>query len=450
MLSVMGKSIPQSTLPLFPKEIFLLPEFKDCVNRLVGQLGIAQRFRPRLYTYADFVLVKIYAMVTKQSTAAGAESLNRHFQRHYREKFRLQVKPFSDMKRHRRLIPHQTDVDRFFGMLTENEVHFIFGNVLATLNQKIRKETIGGSKLHLLVDNTEYPYYGRLQPPFEVGTHRQPGTRKARLFQGMALQGSGMTLFSEFRVLRHGQYRAKHIGIGADWLKWQGFNISTVLMDREFYRAALVKELKSRGYPSLIPAKKYLRVRQDFLAFLHGKGPLVKQYFFSQTQGAKPWPSSVHVYLALVGHNGQSALEIRRAYQGGRLTIHEAMHQLAGFFTTLRPRKNHARWCRWLSRLYKKRWLQETGFRMLNEVHVSYRNHTPFTQLAQLYLRAIIYNNWQYVLKKSKASKVHRWRMSLCMYQQHLSTKIEEILARSVQQNVKYLQKKRREVYFQC
>ncbi|MCF2141240.1 MAG: hypothetical protein K9W44_14365 [Candidatus Lokiarchaeota archaeon] len=62
---------------------------------------------------------------------------------------------------------------------------------------EIRKEEIKGSKMRLLVDNTEYPYYRKIQPPLEVGTHKQQGTHKTRLFQGFALQGCGHILFSE-------------------------------------------------------------------------------------------------------------------------------------------------------------------------------------------------------------------------------------------------------------
>ncbi|WP_457559533.1 hypothetical protein [Candidatus Harpocratesius sp.] len=55
--------------------------------------------------------------------------------------------------------------------------------------------------MHLLADNTEYRCFGEPKPPFEGGTHKQQGTRKFRLFQGMVLHGCGMTLFSEFRLL---------------------------------------------------------------------------------------------------------------------------------------------------------------------------------------------------------------------------------------------------------
>jgi hypothetical protein len=374
MISTTGRSIPQSVHPPFPRDIFLLGEFKGFVNNLVHRLGIANRFRPRLYTYADFILVKFYAMVTKSSTTAASESLNHYFTQYYQKKVRKRIKTFSDSLRKRRLVPHQTDVDKFFRLLTEKEVLDLFGNVLSELNLIIRKKVIGGSKMRYLVDNTEYAYYGVLNHPFEVGTNRHQGTYKCRLFQGMALQGCGLTLFSEFRLLRYQQYRARHIGVATEWLRFQGFNISYALMDREFYRAALIKELKSRGFHSIIPAKKFQRVKRAFVDYLLGRREITDIYHFSQQPGAQPWPSSVNLQLALTAHNNKSAPQIRQRFRNRQLTLDEAVYKLAGFFTTLPPWRNRNRWCRFLSRSYKKRWMEETGFRMLNQIHKNYRN----------------------------------------------------------------------------
>ncbi len=287
------------------------------------------------------------------------------------------MKFYSDGVRKRRLVPHQTEVDKFFRKLSEKDVHFIFGNILNRLNQEIRRLGIWGSKMRLLVDNTEYPYSGKPKPPFEVETHKQQGTRKSRLFQGMVLHGCGMTLFSEFRLLRYKQYRAKHIGLFAKWLKFQGFNLSYALMDREFYRASLIKELKDQKLPILMRAKKFQKVKSYYEQLLLGNRKLSDIYLFSQAKKTKPWPSSVHVHLVLTAHGSKSALQIRERFRRNQISFDKAVNEIEGFFTTLKPRKNLARWSRWLSRTYKKRWFEETGFRMLNSIHESFRNHHP-------------------------------------------------------------------------
>ncbi|MCF2141372.1 MAG: hypothetical protein K9W44_15040 [Candidatus Lokiarchaeota archaeon] len=436
MSSFTRTTIPQSSLPIFPINLFLRGEFKSYVNKLVGRSEIAQKFRPRLYSYYDFILVKLFALASKKSIDYASDYLNKLLSKHYRKKFNLKLKTFRDGIRKRRLVPHQTDVDKFFRRLSENDVHFIFGNLLNHVNQKIRSHSIGGSKMRLLVDNTEYSYYGKLRPPFEVGTHKQPGTRKARLFQGMAIQGCGMTLFSEFRLLRYKQYRAKHIGLSAKWHKFQGFNLSYALMDREFYRASLIKELKDQKLPVLIPAKKFQKVKKHFEEFLHGKRGLCEKYLFAQTPKTKPWPNSVHVHLVLTAHRSKSALQVREQFRRKKLTFDKAVEEIEGFFTTLDPRKNLARWSRWLSRTYKKRWFEETGFRMLNSIHESFRNHHPFPQLAQIYLRSYIFNCWQFYRKQQIKCHTKLWKTSLNVYQSSLTDVIEREMLESTKENV--------------
>ncbi|MHA1775904.1 MAG: hypothetical protein DRO88_11850 [Promethearchaeia archaeon] len=73
--------------------------------------------------------------------------------------------------------------------------------------------------------------------------------------------------------------------------------------------------------------------------------------------------------LVLTAHGSQSALKIRARFRRNQISFDEAMHEIEGFFTTLKPRRNLARWSRWLSRTYKKRWFEETRFRMLNAIH---------------------------------------------------------------------------------
>lgn len=74
-----------------------------------------------------------------------------------------------------------------------------------------------------------------------------------------------------------------------------------------------------------------------------------------------------------MGHNDQSAHQIRQKYRQGVLGFDQALKKLSAFFTTMSSWKNQKRWARYLTRLYKKRWNEETGFRMLNSIHWRYR-----------------------------------------------------------------------------
>lgn len=350
-----GTSILHSSAFPFPINFFDFRDFKVLVEGLVAGAGIGKRFKPRLYSYADFVLVKMYAMIKGMSTHNAAEYLNAYLSRKIERQFCQQIKSFSDGIRKRRLVPHQTDVDKFFSLLSEKEVQYIFGNALAELNRRIKKSRIGGSKLHFIVDNTKYPYYGSDRTLYEVGANGLPGTRRCRMFQAYLLHGCGMSLFTEFQPIQRGVYRGKDIGPAVDWLHWNGFRISNALIDREFYRVMILRSLKKRGIGAVLPAKKFIQVQAEFMNYLLNRRPISNPYLFSQSTHQYPNQSSVMVQLSLVGHDDLTAEEIKQDLWAGKITLGEAMQKLAGFFTTIVPWKNSKAFCSWLKRLYKIR-----------------------------------------------------------------------------------------------
>ena len=146
--------------------------------------------------------------------------------------------------------------------------------------------------------------------------------------------------------------------------------------------------------------------------------------------------------LVLTAHRSQSALKIRERFRRNQINFDEAMHEIEGFFTTLKPRRNLARWSRWLSRTYKKRWFEETGFRMLNAIHESFRNRYPSTQLAQIYLRAYVFTESNRLIIALKSGKL------LNVYQSTLKRIIERKMFENIRENVWFLQKEKRGLYF--
>jgi hypothetical protein len=342
MISLQSRAIPQSTDCSFPKDIFILREFKALVNQQVKLLGIAKRFRPRLHSYADYVMVKLYALVREISLHVSAEGLNAFLVKHYQSKYHLAIKNFEDGKRHRRLVPHQTDVDKFFRLLSKKECQTLFGNINMAMCRKIAQYFGLSQRWRFLVDNTEYPYYGKTSTPYEQRTFkRHMGTKTVRMFQGHSVHSQNITLFTDFYLLQKGVGRWLSIPNSTDWLQYNDFRFNYGLMDREFYRVQLIKRLKDRMIPIIMPSKKYAHVKQIIKNYLIKKGPLVSQYLFKQKPGVKPWQTTVWLHIIVVGHDDQPAWKVREEFWDGKLTYDEALKQLSAFFfTTLTPWKN--------------------------------------------------------------------------------------------------------------
>jgi hypothetical protein len=390
----------------------------------------------------------MYATIKAMSIHCAAEYLNMYLCRKIERRFCRQLKLFADGIRKRRLVPHQTDVDNFFSMLSEDEVQYIFGNVLMELNRRIKNSKIGGAKLHFIVDNTKFPYYGPDRTSHEVGSNGLKGTRYCRMFQAFLLNGCGMSLYTEFQPIEKGVYRGKCIGPALDWVQWNGFKISNSLIDREFYRVAIIRCFRRRKVGVVLPAKKFQQVETEFRKYLFNMRPISDNYIFSQSMHQYPNQMSVNVQLSLVGHEDLTAQEIKNDLWAGKINLLEAMKKMAGFFTTIVPWKNANAFCSWLKRVYKIRWNIETAFRIVNLVHESFRNHSWKNQLAQLYIRGYIYNYWQVTKKEAQSQKLSAALRSLREFLRNFSYVFAREFTRYRFDHVISQIKNKMEVYF--
>ncbi|WP_371801682.1 transposase [Candidatus Lokiarchaeum ossiferum] len=270
-----------------------------------------------------------------------------------------------------------------------------------------------------------------------------------RMFQGHSTHCQNITLFTDFYLLQKGVGRWLSIPNSVDWLKFNNFGFNYGLMDREFYRVQLVKMLKDRKIPIIMPAKKYSHVKRRIKNYLLKTAPLVSTYLFKQKPGAKPWQSSVNLHIVIVGHDDQPAWKIRDQFWKKQITYDEAIHHLSAFFTTLDPWKNKRSWAKWLTKTYKIRWNQETGFSSLNRIHEQFRYRYPTVHLAELYLRAMIHNGWQFYRNQGLKQGIHHQELTLFWYRNRMLNQLEEIIVRSSYENVKYLQKRKRRLYFE-
>jgi hypothetical protein len=270
-----------SGIPPFPIDLFFDEEFKLCIDQAVRSTKLPQRFQPRIYSYADFIFPKLYAEAHNQSLEIVTEELNTKFSDWLISHYNKKLKTFADGKRHRRAIPHQTEIDKFTRRLTEKEAQQIFGQVLMEINVRIRKKVMGGAKVRFFADNTQYPYYGNDRTPYEIKANKLKGTKYCRMIQGHQIQGCGMSLFTDFFLLQHRKYRSANLQSSVAWIKFNGFKIAYACLDREFYRVSVFRDLKREKIPTIIPAKKYGRVRNEFKKYLLKQRSISAPYLFS-------------------------------------------------------------------------------------------------------------------------------------------------------------------------
>ena len=264
-------------------------------------------------------------------------------------------------------------------------------------------------KVNVLIDFTEHPYYGRREDKMIKGTNRQKGTKRMRHYLGFSVYSRNTQLFAGLEHVAKGQSKIPLIIDFLFHLFDIGYEFDFIVMDREFYRAELVDEIKSMAGDTLIPAKSYKRIKKIIEEYLCGNGNRIRTYKFSTA------PGGIHrcvqeVYLILNAKKGYSLLSLKRAVQKGSLTLEDARKHVYAIMTTRKPRGKQSSWASRTSRFYKKRWNIETGFSDLNRINRRWKSNHDNVRYLDMFVRMLLYNSWKINKKLIKSTQKKSWR----------------------------------------
>jgi len=165
-------------------------------------------------------------------------------------------------------------------------------------------------------------------------------------------------------------------------------------MDREFYRAELLDEIKGMGGNVLIPTKQYRKVKQFISEYIEGKGGRVRQYKFSSAPGAR-CRFFQHVYLIIKAKQGFSLQGVKRDYKSGKITLKDAQHRIFTIMTTEKPKGRTSSWASRTSLFYRRRWMIETGFSDLNRINRRWKSNHDGVRYLDMFVRMVLYNSWK-------------------------------------------------------
>ena len=255
------KIFPDSILnsgikPLLSNQ-YMLSFFKKFCDEIKSRMWRLKKARNARYEKEDFLKVFFFAEIIGRSIHETSEILNEYFLGERRGR----RKRYAD-GRNRRLIPHQTEVNKFLRLIGMKRVRNILRECLFHQLKEAVDLNVISKKVNILIDFTEHPYYGKRDDKMIKGTNRQKGTKKMRHYLAFSLLSQKTHLFAGLEQIAKGQSKIPLIIQFLDNLLSIGFELNYVIMDREFYRAALLDEIKRRGGNVLIPTKSYKTIKK--------------------------------------------------------------------------------------------------------------------------------------------------------------------------------------------
>ena len=395
----------------------MLAFFKKFCDAITTRIWKYKKPRNWKYTDIDFLKVFFFSEIMGRSIHDSSEMLNEQLLNHQKGRRRT----FTDGRR-RRMIPHQTEVNKYLRKIGLEKARKVLRECLdMQLLNAVDQELISW-KVNVLIDFTEHPYYGKREDKMIKGTNRQKGTKKMRHYLAFSLLSRGVHLYAGLEQVATGRSKIPIIIEHLDHLLDLGFELNYVLMDREFYRAVLLNEIKIRGGNVLIPTKAYKKVRSMLEAYLKNEGNRVRKYTFSTATEAK-CRSFSNVYLIIRAKRGFTLQGVKRDFRKGNISLDDARKRIFAIMTTEKPKGKTSSWASRTALFYRRRWMIETGFSDLNRINRRWRSNHDNMRYLDMLARFLLYNSWKMnkkVLEKSKNRFQHSGTWTLNQNQDRL------------------------------
>lgn len=389
----------------------MLSFFKKFCDAITSRMWKYKKPKNMKYDDIDFLKVFFFSEIIGRSIHDTSELLNEHILSSQRGRRKI----FADGRK-KRMVPHQTQVNKYLCRFSLDRARNILRECLDEQLKEALVQNIISSKVNVIIDFTEHPYYGKRGDKMIKGTNRQKGTKKMRHYLGFSILSCETHLYAGLEQVATGQSKIPIIIKFLDHLLDLGFELKYVLMDREFYRAELLDEIKGMGGNALIPAKQYKKIKQFISDYIEGKRSRVRKYTFSSATEAK-CRFFQHVYVIIKAKRGFSLQGVKRDYQSGRISLKDAQHRIFTIMTTEKPKGKISSWASRISLFYRRRWLIETGFSDLNRINRRWKSNHDGVRYLDMLMRMLLYNSWKMNKKlitrqSKKQGKTRVWTLN--------------------------------------
>ena len=395
--------------PLFSNE-YMLAFFKNFCDAIESEMWGWKKAKNARYDAEDFLRPFFYSEITGRSIDNASKRLNKYFLSNKKGKQKI----YADGRK-KREVPHQTEVNKLLRCIGLERARSILRECLdRQILEALRLQLIS-RKVNVLVDFTEHSYYGKRDDKMIKGTNRGKGTKKMRHYLGFSILSKGIHLFAGLEHIAKGQSKVPVILKFLEHLIDLGFELKYVMIDREFYQAELLEEIKNLSGDVLIPSKSYQKIKLMIEEYLKGTGKRIRRYTISSAPGGDE-QFSQNLYLLLRAKKGHSLLSVKQDFKIGKLTLDDARKLIYAVMTTQKPRGDTSSWASRTSQFYKKRWFIETGFSDLNRMGRRWKSKYDNTRYLDMLVRMLLYNSWKinraYLEKcQKRGPKPHAWTL---------------------------------------
>jgi len=135
---------------------YMLAFFKKFCDAFVSRTWKFKRAKNARYEDYDFLKVFFFSEIIGRSIHDTSEMLNEHLLKSKKGRH----KSFADGRK-RRIIPHQTEVNKYLRKFGLNKAREILRTCLDSQLMEALRLRLISKKINVIIDFTEHPYYGQ-------------------------------------------------------------------------------------------------------------------------------------------------------------------------------------------------------------------------------------------------------------------------------------------------
>jgi hypothetical protein len=354
------------------------------------------------FSYAGNLFVQLYADLVGASVPSVVEDLNTFcidagicFQSYT-------VETFTNGKT-RRAIPDQPGMSRFLARVKAPtpETAQEFGNlVLLAIVLYARDADLLPSDVDIIADYHDEACEMDANDPYCFKTKKGKAVHRTLSF---TVLGKDLHLSFQNYKIKKGEAKLPYFERVLALLREWGFNITYALLDRGFYRKALLEYLHGADVTVIMPARSCAGTRQKIKMWLLGRGKRVGTLYLKLRYIKKVGWKRLRMGVVLAGKRGYDMRKTKAQYRKGALPEAEAVRQIFPLLV-VRARGKGARAItgneNYIRSLYRLRWQIEIQFRELRRIGIANWVQDRDKRLFRFDCKCVLYNLWQLARKR--------------------------------------------------
>ncbi len=356
------------------------------------------------YPYFVFVLLQSCIQLTGGSVKATIERLNQSCINNGNSFQKYRVALFSNKKR-RRFIPDQPSLSRCLKRLSLLGMVEVFWNEVNFAHLLLLKQLgLVHADINLIADYNTPSCPKNPEDPYCFGTKDGKTVHKTLVF---SIKSGDLHQIVFAHKIAKQQHKLPLFEAAVKRLKDAGFTIKHALIDRGFYRKALLVAFKRWGITTIVPGRQCAETRSMIIDYLNGNGKRRGKGHTKLGYVRKQGFLYLEFDIVLCAKRSWKLDKIKAEYASGRLSLDDAAAHIFPLAIVIANKRGVTKTSGNESRirmLYRTRWEIEIAFREMNRLGLTSRSQHRDGRLAAMGARILIYNMWQverFLLKRA-------------------------------------------------